>query len=226
MFKIKKKAAAEPLKQNVEPGTNDDIERKEFETINGYIVLNRDGTFLYSEKPEELETNIYYFSSPVMIFTTLHFVSNYYSFGYKIVKVEAIIEKGEKPRNDDTIFTHTFKIIEELPFEEYPFSLRRIPFIETNEDYQKLLNRSPAIKTIKEYICFLMCSRIQEATGFSTEFSLMLANDIYNMKSYHQEIENIILEIEIIYTEKSISNEMKMLMIYNKIYKDNKNHCW
>ena len=137
MFKIKKKAAAEPLKQNVEPGTNDVIELKEFETIDGYAVLNRDSTFLCSEKPEELETNIYYFSSPVMIFTTLHYICNYYSAGYKIVKVEAIIEKGEKPRNNDTIYTQTFRIIEELPFEEYPLSLRRIPFIETNEDYQK-----------------------------------------------------------------------------------------
>lgn len=174
-------------------------------TINDF-QFERGGTYEI-DNYEELDfgcTGFHFFEDWLMI-------RSCYKPGYRIFKIKAYVPTDRKVREDFKQVAAKIIFGDEVDFKTYQEIFYNIDFIDSEIEYQEMLNR-PIDITIEDYVISQAVKRLEENTGLSPALCTVLVEDMGDWCRLKRRVDKAVA----IYNEPTLSKDFAVYLITKK----------
>ena len=205
-------------KDNIQPIVK--IENKpKWEWIDGWKVVRSDmratvNDFQF-ERGGTYEIDDYeelYFGTKGFHFFENWFMIHYcYKPGYRIFKIKAYVPTDRKQREHSKQVAAKIVFGDEVDFKTYQKIFYKIDFINSEIEYQEMLNR-PIDIPIEDYIISKAAKRLEENTGLSSALCAVLIEDMGDWCSLKRKVDKAVA----IYNEPTLSKDFAIYLIMKK----------
>lgn len=138
-------------------------------------------------------------------------ISYVYKPGYRIFKIKAYVPTDRKQRENSKQVAAKIIFGDEVDYKTYQKIFYNIDFIDSEIEYQGMLNR-PINITIEDYVISQAVKRLEENTGLSSALCMVLVEDMGDWCRLKRRVDKAVA----IYNEPTLSKDFAIYLITKK----------